>query len=73
MLTDGLFSQNGKTKNKILKLTATVLKLKAQQAQGQDVADKLAEEQKKLDNNIAADVAAAGKPSTALSFTASTS
>ncbi|KLU86286.1 hypothetical protein MAPG_05302 [Magnaporthiopsis poae ATCC 64411] len=63
---------NGKTKNKVLKLTATVLKLQAQQAQGQNVAAKLAEEQKKLDNNIAKDVAAAGKPSTALQFTAST-
>lgn len=64
---------NGKTKNKVLKLTATILKLQAQQAQGEDVAAKLAEEQKKLDNNIAKDVAAAGKASTALQFTASTS
>ncbi|KAB5523115.1 hypothetical protein GE09DRAFT_491976 [Coniochaeta sp. 2T2.1] len=65
--------ENGKRKNKILKLTATVLKLQAQQAQGQDVAEKLAAEQKKLDKNIAADVAAAGQTSTALNFDATTS
>jgi hypothetical protein len=35
---------------------ATVIKLEAQQAQGEDVAAKLAEETKKLDNNIATDV-----------------
>ncbi|WYZ38488.1 hypothetical protein EsH8_III_000402 [Colletotrichum jinshuiense] len=62
----------GKTKNKILKLTATMLKLQAQQAQGQDVAAKMADEQKKLDNNIATDEANAGNPSTALDFEAST-
>ncbi|KAI8400498.1 hypothetical protein FOFC_19340 [Fusarium oxysporum] len=38
--------QRGKIKNKVLKLTATILKLQAQQAQGEDVADKLAEENK---------------------------
>jgi hypothetical protein len=47
--------------------------LQAQAAQGQDVADKLATEQKKLDNNIAQDEDAAGLPSTALSFDATTS
>ncbi|KAJ9161592.1 hypothetical protein NKR19_g2138 [Coniochaeta hoffmannii] len=65
--------QRGKDKNKILKLTATVLKLQAQAAQGKDVADKLAAEQKKLDKNIALDEDAAGLPSTALSFDATTS
>ncbi|KAF1955811.1 hypothetical protein CC80DRAFT_505125 [Byssothecium circinans] len=60
----------GKTKNKVLKLMATVLKLEAQQAQGEDVAAKLAEEQTKLDNNIATDVENAGNPSTALAFDA---
>ncbi|KAF2645583.1 hypothetical protein P280DRAFT_366186, partial [Massarina eburnea CBS 473.64] len=60
----------GKIKNKILKLEATVLKLQAQQAQGEDVATKLADEQKKLDNNIATDKKNAGKPSTALPFDA---
>ncbi|KAF6824349.1 hypothetical protein CMUS01_10295 [Colletotrichum musicola] len=64
--------QRGKIKNKVLKLTATMLKLQAQQAQGQDVADKMATEQKKLDNNIAQDTKDAGKASTALDFNAST-
>ncbi|KAG7120619.1 hypothetical protein HYQ45_009545 [Verticillium longisporum] len=63
---------NGKTKNKILKLTATKLKLQAQAAQGQDVAAKLEEEEKKLQNNINADKEAAGQASTALQFDAST-
>lgn len=65
--------QNGKIKNKVLKLEATILKLKAQEAQGADVADKLADEQKKLDNNIALDKAAAGQASTFLSFDAQVS
>jgi hypothetical protein len=49
---------------------ATVIKLEAQQAQGEDVAAKLAEETKKLDNNIATDVKNAGKASTAVPFDA---
>jgi hypothetical protein len=65
--------QAGKIKNKVLKLEATVIKLEAQQAQGEDVAADLATEQKKLDNNIAQDVAIAGKPSTALPFDAAIS
>ncbi|KXH49769.1 hypothetical protein CSIM01_03906 [Colletotrichum simmondsii] len=64
--------QRGKIKNKVLKLTATMLKLQAQAAQGEDVADKMAAEQKKLDNNIAQDEAEAGNASTALDFDAST-
>ncbi|RGP77051.1 small secreted [Fusarium longipes] len=64
--------QRGKIKNKVLKLTATILKLEAQQAQGDDVADKLEEEKKKLQNNIAQDQEAAGQASTFLSFNAST-
>ncbi|KAL1867883.1 hypothetical protein Daus18300_006158 [Diaporthe australafricana] len=60
--------QIGKIKNKVLKLTATVMKLQAQQAQGEDVADKLAEEQTKLDNNIKQDVAEAGNASTNVQF-----
>jgi hypothetical protein len=41
---------------------ATVIKLEAQQAQGDaSVAAKLAEETKKLDNNIATDVKNAGQ------------
>lgn len=49
-----------------------MLKLQAQQAQGEDVAAKMADEQKKLDNNIAADKARAGSASTALQFDANT-
>lgn len=44
------------------------MKLQAQQAQGEDVADKLAEEQAKLDNNIKQDVAEAGNASTNVQF-----
>ncbi|KAK0112561.1 hypothetical protein ONS96_001796 [Cadophora gregata f. sp. sojae] len=62
--------QNGKIKNKVLKLEATVLQLQAQAAQGKDTSAKLAEETKKLNNNIALDAAAAGQPSTFLSFDA---
>lgn len=47
------------------------MKLEAQQAQGEDVADKLAEEQTKLDNNIKQDKAEAGNTATAVSFDAS--
>jgi hypothetical protein len=54
-----------------LKLTATKLELMAKAAQGEDTAAKLAAEQKKLDNNIAADKKAAGGASTALTFDAS--
>ncbi|KAK1599339.1 uncharacterized protein LY79DRAFT_504361 [Colletotrichum navitas] len=64
--------QCGKIKNKVLKLTATVLKLQAQEAQGSDVASKLATEQKKLDNNIKLDTAEAGNACTALKFDATT-
>lgn len=49
---------------------ATVIKLEAQQAQGQDVAEKLATETKKLDNNITTDQKNAGQPSTAVPFDA---
>ncbi|KAJ4128865.1 hypothetical protein NW768_007387 [Fusarium equiseti] len=64
--------QRGKIKNKVLKLTATILKLEAQKAQGDDVDEKLDEENKKLQNNIAQDQEAAGQASTFLSFNAST-
>ncbi|KAI1135936.1 hypothetical protein F5Y05DRAFT_118905 [Hypoxylon sp. FL0543] len=64
--------QRGKIKNKVLKLEATILRLKIQQAQGDDVADDMAAEQKKLDNNIQQDEDEAGKPSTFLSFDATT-
>ncbi|KAI1193143.1 small secreted protein [Nemania serpens] len=64
--------QRGKIKNKVLKLTAAVLKLQAQAAEGQDVQDKLEEEQTKLNNNIQQDEDEAGNPSTFLSFDATT-
>lgn len=62
----------GKTKNKVLKLMATKLQLEIQAAQGKDTSAKLATELKKLNNNIAADKARAGNPSTAVAFDAST-
>ncbi|KAH7126452.1 small secreted protein [Dactylonectria estremocensis] len=64
--------QRGKIKNKVLKLTATILKLQAQQAQGEDVADDLDAENTKLQNNISQDEEAAGLASTFLSFDATT-
>ncbi|KAI0874274.1 small secreted protein [Hypoxylon argillaceum] len=64
--------QRGKIKNKVLKLTASVLKLQAQVAQGQDVQDKLDEETTKLNNNIGQDEDEAGNASTFLSFDATT-
>ncbi|KAH7013795.1 small secreted protein [Ilyonectria destructans] len=64
--------QRGKIKNKVLKLTATILKLQAQQAQGEDVADDLATETTKLNNNIAQDKEEAGNASTFLAFDATT-
>ncbi|KAI0450534.1 small secreted protein [Xylaria acuta] len=64
--------QRGKIKNKVLKLTATILKLQAQAAQGDDVQDKLDEEQTKLNNNIQQDEDEAGNESTFLSFDATT-
>ncbi|WYZ38705.1 hypothetical protein EsH8_III_000619 [Colletotrichum jinshuiense] len=69
---DALALQRAKIQNKVLKLTATVMGLQAQQAQGQNVTAKLAEETKKLEKNIADDQANAGKPATGLKFTAST-
>jgi hypothetical protein len=65
--------QNGKIKNKVLKLQATVLELQITAAQGEeDTAEKLAAETKKLNNNIALDVKAAGQASTKLAFDATT-
>jgi hypothetical protein len=49
-----------------------MLKLEAQAAQGQDVAERIVEEQTKLDNNIRQDEAERGKASTALQFDATT-
>ncbi|GKT58653.1 small secreted protein [Colletotrichum tofieldiae] len=69
---DALALQRAKIQNKVLKLTATVMGLQADQAQGKNVTAKLEEETKKLNKNIADDVANAGKPATALQFNAST-
>ncbi|KAH8728614.1 hypothetical protein GQ44DRAFT_674966 [Phaeosphaeriaceae sp. PMI808] len=66
-------AQNGKIKNKVLKLMATVIKLEAQQAQGGNVAAQLQAETTKLDNNIATDKKNAGKASTAIPFDATIS
>lgn len=67
------FLQNGKIKNKVLKLQATMLKLLAQEAQGlKNVTIKKAAETKKLAKNIALDVEAKGQESTALPFEGST-
>ena len=60
--------QNGKIKNKVLKLTLEVTGLQIQQAQGQDVSSQITTEQGKLNTNIALDVAAAGQASQAVSF-----
>ncbi|KAF2115386.1 hypothetical protein BDV96DRAFT_492920 [Lophiotrema nucula] len=65
--------QNGKIKNKVLKLMATKIELEAKAAQGEDTAAKLDAEVKKLNNNIALDAEAAGQPSTAVSFDATIS
>ncbi|KAH7418407.1 hypothetical protein BKA64DRAFT_635533 [Cadophora sp. MPI-SDFR-AT-0126] len=59
--------QNGKIENKVLKLTAEVLGIQVEAAQGGDGSD-LAAEQKKLANNIKLDTAAAGQASTPVSF-----
>lgn len=64
--------QNGKIKNKVLKLTATSLELQIRAAQGEDTSAVLATETKKLNNNIALDEKAAGQPSTKLAFDATT-
>ena len=61
--------QNGKIKNKVLKLQLEVLSLQIDGAQGKDTTAKVAAETKKLNNNIALDKAAAGQASTPVDFT----
>ncbi|KAH8791453.1 hypothetical protein BGZ57DRAFT_922622 [Hyaloscypha finlandica] len=63
--------QNGKIKNKVLKLTAEVLGIQVDAAQGGSSSD-LAAEQTKLAKNIKLDTAAAGQASTSVSFDEST-
>ncbi|KAK1972631.1 hypothetical protein LZ32DRAFT_612378 [Colletotrichum eremochloae] len=62
--------QVGKIKNKVLKLQLEVLALQVQQAQGADNQAKIDAEQKKLNNNVNLDKAAAGKPSKSVAFNA---
>ncbi|KAL6796337.1 hypothetical protein GGI42DRAFT_356473 [Trichoderma sp. SZMC 28013] len=61
--------QNGKIKNKVLKLFLEVTALQIQQAQGKDTQDKIDEEQTKLNNNISLDKKAAGQASEGVDFT----
>ena len=61
--------QNGKIKNKVLKLKLEVLVLQIQGAQGDDTQDKIDAEQKKLDTNISLDEAAAGQDSVGVTDT----
>lgn len=61
--------QNGKIKNKVLKLKLETLALQIDQAQsGKDNSAKIAQEQKKLDNNIATDKKNAGQASQSVQF-----
>lgn len=69
---DALALGRGKTKNKVLKLTATMMRLAIEAAQGEDVAAEMEEEQAKLDKNIADDAAQAGAASADVQFEAST-
>lgn len=61
--------QNGKIKNKVLKLFLEVSALQIQQAQGADNQDKIDEETKKLNNNISLDKKVAGQTSKGVTFT----
>lgn len=61
--------QNGKIKNKVLKLFLEVSALQIEQAQGADNQDKIDEEQKKLNNNINLDKKASGEASKGVVFT----
>ena len=49
-------------------MTGEILALQIQAAQGASNADKIAQEQKKLDNNIKLDTAEAGQASTDIAF-----
>ncbi|KAL2180351.1 uncharacterized protein P884DRAFT_289768 [Thermothelomyces heterothallicus CBS 202.75] len=66
--TAGQALQNGKIKNKVLKLQLQVLALQIEAAKGEDTAAKLAEEQKKLDKNVQLDKEAAGQRSQSVNF-----
>jgi hypothetical protein len=61
--------QNGKIKNKVLKLYLETMALQIEAAQGDSNASDLAAEQKKLDTNTKLDKAAAGQASQSVTFT----
>jgi hypothetical protein len=61
--------QNGKIKNKVLKLQLEVLGLQIEQAQGKDTSSQITTETTKLNSNIALDDAAAGEPSVGVTGT----
>ncbi|KAK4105848.1 hypothetical protein N658DRAFT_492354 [Parathielavia hyrcaniae] len=60
--------QNGKIKNKVLKLQLQVLALQIEAAQGKDTAAKLAEQRTKLAKNVQTDEEAAGQTSSSVDF-----
>jgi len=64
--------QRGKTKNKVLKINATLRKLDLDEANGRDVSEKREEEEKKLANNVAKDEENAGLESTDVDVDADT-
>lgn len=67
--TAGTALQNGKIKNKVLKLQTDVLRLQIEQAQGKSVLDtELQQQITKLNTNVALDKAAAGQTSQSVSF-----
>lgn len=65
---DATSLQNGKIKNKVLKLQLEVMDLMISQAQGEDNQAKIDEEMKKLNNNIATDKKNAGQASQSVQF-----
>lgn len=70
--TTGTALQNGKIKNKVLKLQTDVLRIQIEVAQGNTGSQsELAGQQAKLATNVALDKAAAGQTSTAISFSGS--
>jgi hypothetical protein len=70
--TAGTALQNGKIKNKVLKLQTDVFRIQIEVAQGNTASQsELAAQQAKLATNVALDKAAAGQPSTAISFSGS--
>jgi hypothetical protein len=70
--TAGTALQNGKIKNKVLKLQTDVLRIQIEVAQGNTGSQsELVTQQTKLATNVALDKAAAGQSSTAITFSGS--